>query len=243
MRAKSQQPRFARAVVEPEDAFDVVAEADFGPVAFAKGADGKGVLPFEITAHQLDDAGISRRFVIGLEDVEHEHVRPEIGFAVQAGEQLARAEPAVLALGGQGGVNPLFGLRHDGMVLEDVTQIAIALEPVGHFLPAELALALGIGPGAFGEIQPGGDLLQMAGHAVAFQLELMAQPAAWGDGADGQFAKRRGRQRRTIGGVEGVGGGGGRAFHHGHLGETGGHGSEKAEGCQRKGERGRVHFG
>ena len=125
--------------------------------------------------------------MVALQDIEHQHVRPKIGLAAQAGERLAGAEPAVVALRVHGRVDPLAGLGDDGLVLEHVAQIAVALEPVGQLLPAEVAAALLVGPGTLLEIQPGRDLGQVADHAVFLQLQLPAQPSVRNDAADGQF--------------------------------------------------------
>ena len=144
--AQIEQPGLAGAVVEPVGGFDGVAEADLGPIAAAEGFGRLGVEPLEVLGHERHDAFIAAVFVERLEDVEHDHVRPEVGVAVEAGLVGARAEVAVGFLAGKGGVNPLAGALDDRFVLEDVAEVAVALEPVRQLFPAELALALGARP-------------------------------------------------------------------------------------------------
>ena len=91
--------------------------------------------------------------MIALQDVQHQHVRPEVGLAAEAGEQLAGARPAVVALRVHGRLDPLAGLGHDRLVFEYVAQIAVTFEPIGQFLPAEVAAALFVGPGTLLENQ------------------------------------------------------------------------------------------
>ena len=87
-------------------------------------------------------------------------------------------EPAVLAAGWRG--RPRSRLRASSMIRsssEHVAQVAEALEPVGHLLPAAVALARRAQPGVVLLAQEAADLGQVAGEPVGLQLELLAQPA------------------------------------------------------------------
>ena len=193
-----QQPRFAGAVIQPECAFDVVAGAELGPIAFAESRFGQRVLPLHEARHDLDGPRVARGFVVALQDIQHQHVRPKIGLAAQAGERLAGTEPAVVALRVHGRTDPLAGLRDDGLVFEHVAQIAVALEPVRHLLPAEVAAALLVGPGTLVEIRararfrPGGrpcPLSPVPVDAATIPAEQCCRwavsPAGWAPAAHG----------------------------------------------------------
>ena len=118
--------------------------------------------------------------------------------------QFAGAEPAVRSLAGQHRVDPAAGLADDRFILEHVAQVAVALEPIGQFLPAALAFALLVGPSAVVELQPGRDFGQPAGHALGFQFQHVPQPALGRDAADGQFHQRAGPQRISIRRIQAV---------------------------------------
>src|SRR6266566_3869168 len=133
-----------------------------------------------------------------LEHIKHDHVRPEIGLALQPGLVRARAEKTVGFLARQRRVNPLACFLDDLFLPQNVAEVAVALEPVGQFFPAEPPLTVRRRPGAIRELTPLGNLFEVTGHAVRFELELVPQPALRLDAADGQFEKRARRKRRTI---------------------------------------------
>ena len=190
-----------------------------GPVADQE----VGVLIVQLEAEVLRQEGqhprVAAIFVVRLQDVEHEHVRPEVGAAVGLGVMLVglRAEPAVGLLAGQRGLDPAAGVVDDPLVVEHVAQVAVALEPIGHLFPAVGPFALGIAPGAALELAPGRHLGQVAGHAVGLKLQLVQQPALRLDGADGQLRQRAGHQRGAIGRVEAGRGRGGQGGNHLHV--------------------------
>lgn len=150
-----QKPILPRPVIQPEHAFDVLTGPEFGPIAFAEGADRKPMLPLEIPGHDVQDPAIATELVVALQYVEHEHMGPEVWFAVQAGKQGPGAEPAVLPLGSHGRFDPLFRLDDQFLIAQHIAQVAETSQPVGHLFPAILALAVFIGPGALLEVEPG----------------------------------------------------------------------------------------
>ena len=167
--------------------------------------------------------------MVALQDIQHQHVRPKIGLAAQAGERLAGTEPAVVALRVHDSMDPLAGLGDDGGIFEHVTQIAVSFEPVRQLLPAEVAAALLIGPGAFVKIEPGGNFGQMADHALFLQLQLTPQPAPRSNAADGQFHQRAGGQRLTVAGIVAIACGRCRHINNADIGQAHRSGHKKGE--------------
>jgi len=100
------------------------------------------------------------------------------------------AEIAVRFLAGEHGIDPAPGVGDDLFVIQDIAQVSIALEPVRQFFPAELAGPICGSPGAFVEIEPFRDFLEMSSHPIGFQFELTPQPAGGRDAANGQFDER-----------------------------------------------------
>src|ERR1043165_559188 len=133
-----------------------------------------------IFEQKRDHPRIRAVLVKGLEHVEHDHVRPEIGFALESGFKRARAKPAVRFLARQDAVDPLARLAHDLLILQNVTEIAKALEPVGQFFPTTVALAIRGSPGIAVELAPLRDLRQSTDHTLSFQFKLMPKPALRG---------------------------------------------------------------
>ena len=131
-------------------------------------------------------------------------MRPKIGLALEAGLETARPEPAVRLLAGKHGIDPFAGRLDDRFVLQHVTEIAVALEPVGQFFPAAVPLPLRISPGIAFELAPLGDLRQPPGHSLRFEFELMPQPTFGGDIADRQFDEWTWHKWLTVGGIEGA---------------------------------------
>src|SRR5208282_3928524 len=134
----------------------------------------------------------------------HDHVRPQIGLALQPGLAGAWPKPAVPLLAGQHRINPLARFLDDLLVLQHVPQVAIAFEPIGQFLPSVLAAALRVRPGTSLELAPFGYLLQVTRHAVCLEFELMPQPTFRSDAPDRQLDQWAGQQRLSVPGIEWV---------------------------------------
>src|SRR4051812_17837187 len=99
-----------------------------------------------ILDHEWDDAAVVGVFVKRLQDIEHDHVWPEIWLTIQRGFQAAGAEPAAFFLAREHSINPMARFGGNPFIAEHVTQIAKAFEPVGQLFPAAMALAGGGGP-------------------------------------------------------------------------------------------------
>src|SRR5208282_732874 len=111
-----EQPLVPGAVVEPVNAFEVIADARLRPAA-DEVALGHATLPAKIARHEGQDTRVLALLVKRLQDIEHDHVRPDVGFALERGPESARPEPAVLLLARQHSVDPLAGVLDDALVL------------------------------------------------------------------------------------------------------------------------------
>src|SRR5207302_8688288 len=102
----------------------------------------------------------------------------------------ARPNPAVGLLAGENGVDPPAGVADNGFVFQDITEIAIAFQPIRQLFPSAMAFAPGTRPGIAFVPAPFRNLFEVAGHTIRFQFELVPQPASGSDRADGKFAER-----------------------------------------------------
>src|SRR6185503_11506955 len=114
-------------------------------------------------------------------------MRPEVGLAFERCLEAPRPEPAVRLLACQDGIDPFARFADDPLVLQHVTKIAEALQPIRQFLPTAMALAFWVSPRVVFELAPLGNLRQSTGHAVGFEHELMPQPAFWLNAANGKL--------------------------------------------------------
>src|SRR5262249_1476646 len=123
-----EKPGLAGPVVEPVNALEIVAGPDPGPVTGKEVCFRDLELPLKVACHEGEDPAIVRVFVIGLQNVEHDHVRPQVRLALERCLEAARSEPAVRLLAGKDGIDPAPGLLDDGFVLEDVAEIAVSFQ-------------------------------------------------------------------------------------------------------------------
>src|SRR5262249_11900282 len=94
-------------IVQPVKGFDVVSEADFGPVTSAEIGIRLRAQPLEILAEEREHARIASILVEGLQHVAHDHVWPKIGFAFKVRLETAWTKPAIGFLAGEDGIDPL----------------------------------------------------------------------------------------------------------------------------------------
>ena len=194
-----QEPTFTRVVVNPVDAFQVVAESRFLP-ATAKVVAGQGVLPFEISGHEGNHPRITREFVERLQRIEDRHVWPHVGLSFDGGAERFGSEPAVIILPGEDSIDPLRRVCNDPRVVEHVTQVAVSLEPVGEFFP--VIFAAGGDPAVVFEFQERGDFIEPAAHAVGLQFQHVPEPSLRFDAADRQLHERTDAQGRFVRNVQ-----------------------------------------
>ncbi len=154
-------------------------------------------LELEIAAHEVEHAAVARGFVEALHGRQHDHVRPEVG----PGPVVDRAEVPVAGLRLEGLAEPALGLLADGGVLEQVAEVAVALEPVGHLFPA---LAFQGDPAAVVP-EKAADLGQPAREAVPHELELGHDPAPGFDRAERELDERADGERGAVGRVVRIG--------------------------------------
>ena len=101
-----QQPRLAGAVVEPVDAGQVVARPLLLPEGEKEILLRHRQLPVEVLRHQLEHALVAGVLVVRLQGGEHDHVGPQVGLALDGRSGWPRAEVAVVALAGDGRLDP-----------------------------------------------------------------------------------------------------------------------------------------
>ncbi len=199
-----------RPVVEPQDAQQIVPRAAVLPIGFQKVFLRHGHLPLEIVGHQLNDPLISRVFIIGLQAPEHYHLRPDLDPAAGA---VLRAEKAVGPRAAESPLDPDLGLGYHVLVHEDIGEVTIAFEPVGHLLPAVVA--------AFAEpcvpvlLKPFADFPKMAGQPVTLTEQIFARPSVRLDVGNRKFYETLGQKRCAIGDVIGAAAVGRRSVHDG----------------------------
>ena len=172
----------ARAVVEPQHRIEVVATTAVLPIVFKKLVVGNGHLPSEIVGHELQDPLVARMFIIGLERGEHDHLCPQLGLVAA---HVDGSERPVFALALEDGLNPCLCLREHGLVVKDISEVAIALEPIGHLLPSVVAPFCE--PCVVVLVEPCRDLAEMSRQAVALQLQVTAHPPCRAYAADRQL--------------------------------------------------------
>ena len=114
-------------------------------------------------------------FVVGLEAKQHQHLRPQVAFALALDH---RAEVAVGPLTGQRPFQPDFRLGNHLRAVEQVGGAHVALEPVRQFFPAVLALAVFAQPGVIFLGEPHADFTQIARQSVGLTLYVLQQPTA-----------------------------------------------------------------
>ncbi len=121
-----QQELLAAPVVEPVDAFEVVAASDVLPTARQELLGGDVQLVLEVPAHEGGDAPVASGLMQRLQAEEHDHVRPEVVVLLV----LRRAEVTVRLLARESRVEPRPRVGDDLGVLQNIAQIAVALQPV-----------------------------------------------------------------------------------------------------------------
>jgi len=196
-----EQPGIAGSVVEPVDAFKIVAGAHSVPITADKILIGKGELIFEIPRHEIDGAPIAAVFVITLHGVENRHVRPEIGLSLQRGAKPMGAEKAIRRLRSKDCIDPALGIGGDSLISQHITKVTEASQPVGNLFPPVFPFPLWICPAASFKLAPGRKLLQMPGQPVGFESEHLMEPAPRRDAPNRQPGHRHRGQRCAVGSV------------------------------------------
>ncbi len=219
-RRQVEQPLLPRAVIEPVDAVQVVAAADFLPARGQQLVERYGGLPAEVPRHQIDHSPVAGRFIVGPQRKHHDHVGPKIdrlGVARARDRQVAaRAEVAVFPLRRQHLLDPAQGFGDHALVLQHITEIHIAFQPIRDLLPSGRAFAARVHPGIALEFAELAQLRKMPGESAGHQLQLCAKPAFGTNAANRQFDQRTRQQRVAVPLVRGVVAGGGQ-----HRGEAG----------------------
>ena len=129
----------------------------------------------EVFFERGDHARISGCFLILREHLEYDHSRPP---SVVGG----RAEETVGALVAEGPVHPEFYFCDEALVVEFVGEWDEAVEKVWSTLPA---FAVAAEPAAvWADVGP--EFVEVAGESVGLDFELVAEPAGWFDGGQGE---------------------------------------------------------
>ena len=195
--------RIAGAVVEPENAEDVILPAKFAPVA--QGARGQGgELEMEVTGHEREDAGVTGGFVVLGEYLEHDHAGPPIdgGFDGTGGARLGSGQGTELAavgairlLVGEGPLDEPLRLGFERGVVELYGEGVKAVDIVR----AALEGLAGAAEPSAGRADVGPDLVEVAGEAVGLNLELGAEPAGGADGSEWEKVEGIGGEWGAVG--------------------------------------------
>ena len=208
--AEREQPGLAGAFVEPPDDLQIVSAAPLSPVGpmVQRRLVEMVHLIAEIARQAVDHAGVARRHVILLQDLERHHLGPPVVRlaaleTVDIGMVLGGAEIAVLPLRGEDGLDPGLRLGFQRVVIENPGQRQQAVDPVRSPLPG---VAVAAEPGVVRAHHLGIDLVEMAGQAVRLPLQLLFKPACGLNGTDGELAESRrgqlGLRRQCQGGQQ-----------------------------------------
>ena len=79
-----EQPRLARAVVQPVDAVQIVGRPLLLPERRQEVFLGDRQFKAKVLRHQVEDARVLRVFVVSLQAEQHDHVRPQVVLAFRA---------------------------------------------------------------------------------------------------------------------------------------------------------------
>ena len=193
-----EQEFFASPVVEPDDGEQVVAASAVLPVVTQEFLVGVGELPLIIGCEDGDNALVATPFIVVLQNLECQHVCPELPAALIL---VDGTKETISLAASQDALYPELRLFYHRLVIQDVSKVGIAAEPVWNFLPA--MTATGFEPCVALLVEPVADFAELTAQAVLLPDEHLAHPSAGNDGCGSQFDKRIGRQRSSVVDVEG----------------------------------------
>ena len=164
-----QQPVFGAALIQPVDGDEALEPPGGGPVKQGVDLD-VGMEVAQGPVHGLLHPGVLGALLVDHQHLAQEEQRPHV--VVGALLQGAGANPAVLLLLGQNGVDVALGPGLQVLVLQQPGQGDEPIQPIGDALPAVLIAA---NPAAVAYVGP--DFIQVAAQAVCLNAQLAFQPA------------------------------------------------------------------
>ena len=159
--AKLEQELLASPVVEPDDGEQVVAATAVLPVVAQELLVGVLELPLVVCRKHLDDAFVAAPLVVILQDLERQHVRPKLPAALVL---VDGTEETVCLTAAQDALNPELRFVEQRLVVQDVSEVGIASEPVRHFFPA--VTAAGFEPRVALLVEPVADFPELSAQSV-----------------------------------------------------------------------------
>ena len=175
---KLEQEGLARAVVEPDDGEQVVAAAAVLPVVAQELLVGVLELPFVVGCEDGQHALVAAPLVVVLQDLQRQHVCPQLAASVLV--LVDGAEETVCLTAAQDALDPELRLVEQRLVVQDVSEVGVAAEPVRHFFPA--VAAAGFEPRVALLVEPVADFSELSAQSVLLPQEHLAHPSAGGDG-------------------------------------------------------------
>ena len=189
-----QQEAVACAVVEPDDAQQVVAATAVLPVVAQELLLRIVQLPLEVTLHHAQHTLVAAVLVVVLQDLQRQHIGPQLAPPVLFLVHRTKVAIGLSAL--DDGLNPELRLVEQSLLAQHVSHVAVAAKPIGNLLPAVRAAALE--PSVAFLVEPIADLAQMTCQAVPLTLQHLAYPSAGSHSACRQLQEYVRTQRRTV---------------------------------------------
>ena len=189
--AQFQQERLSGAVIQPPDHLQVVSAPPLAPVGPVLQRVLRKLLQLvaEVVGHHAQDPLVGGSHVVLFQDFEGDHLGPPVfGFsaleALDVGPGDAVAEVAIFLCGSQHRLDPLQGLRDQGLVIQQISEGQQPVDPVGPPFPS---VPFAADPGIVVAHDRGIERIQVASHPVPLALQLVEEPALGPDGAEREF--------------------------------------------------------
>ena len=186
------------AVVEPDDAEQIVASTAVLPVVTQELLVGIGQFPSAVGGHHGQHALVGRVLVVVLQDLQSQHVGPQLAPAVLVG--IHWTEIAVGLGAAQYGIYPEVRLSELGLISQLASQGMIATQPIGHFFPSVRTALLE--PGIAFLVEPVTYLAQPACQSFRLTAQHLAHPSAGFHTAQRELDEDVGAQWCTVVHVE-----------------------------------------
>ena len=200
--AEFEQPALAGEAIEPIYNVEVVAttlSTPIGPVA--QGSLGQLLqLILEVFEHKGNHTLVAGSIVVLFEHFEHHHFGPPVVrvVALQAiliGAVGVGTEVTILFLAGQSPLNPGLNFVDKSLIAQNVSQRKQTVDPVGTTLPH---VAIATEPTVAGAHNLGIESVEVAGHTVGHDVQLLFEPTLGLYCTNGQLHVGLGQQGRTV---------------------------------------------